>query len=263
MSRLHRRGRPRGRLLLPLAVRRWLFRWRAPERFEELQALRSGCDESGYSLEPFDRYRCLFVHVPKVAGVAISRALFGNLGGGHRTLEAYRLIFTRSQYASYFKFAFVRNPWDRLHSAYRFLRAGGFQEEDRVWAREHLAGFPEFREFVLRWVTAENIRMWNHFRLQSDFVVVSRGPGLDFLGYFENLDDDFRAVAHRLGLRARLEVENRGPEPRRSYLEDYDEASCRRVSEVYREDIARFGYTFDNSSLSAQLAARAQSSELA
>ena len=59
----------------------------------------------GFSYEPFDRTRSIFVHVPKCAGISISRALYGNLGGGHTTFNEYATIFEPHAFRRYFKFA--------------------------------------------------------------------------------------------------------------------------------------------------------------
>jgi hypothetical protein len=65
------------------------------------------------------------VHVPKTAGVAISLALFGNLAGEHASIRDYQTIYPKSVFERYVRFTFVRNPWDRLLSAFSFLKSGG------------------------------------------------------------------------------------------------------------------------------------------
>src|SRR5690242_8686296 len=88
-----------------------------------LKLIASNAEEER-SLRPFIRTNSIFVHVPKAAGVSIARALYGDLGMGHMTLAEYRTVFRQRAFDKMFKFAFVRNPFDRLHSAYHFLRAG-------------------------------------------------------------------------------------------------------------------------------------------
>ena len=95
-----------------------------PGRISELQKLRSqemkvhvwGRNEV-LSLRSYDEYKCIFVHVPRTGGVAIAKSLFGNLGGSHISISLYRKVFS-DVFDGYYKFTFVRNPWDRLVSAY-------------------------------------------------------------------------------------------------------------------------------------------------
>ena len=91
-------------------LRRTAFRVLHPTRFGRLQRLRKTVSPSGYSYSGFDRLQCIFVHIPKCAGVSIASSLFGNLGGGHATLSEYRLVFDCREFNRYFKFAVVRNP---------------------------------------------------------------------------------------------------------------------------------------------------------
>ena len=46
-----------------------------------------------YSYKPFVDSKSLFVHIPKCAGVSISKGLYGNLAGGHTTLSGYLNAF--------------------------------------------------------------------------------------------------------------------------------------------------------------------------
>ena len=68
------------------------------------------------SFAPLDYYRCIFVHIPKNAGLSVCYTLFGNTGGSHRKITSYQKLFHPKTFASYFKFTFVRNPWDRFIS---------------------------------------------------------------------------------------------------------------------------------------------------
>src|SRR6185312_6788568 len=93
----------------------------------------------------FDETRSIFVHIPKTGGVSLTNSLYGNRAGRHATLGTYQVVFPARAFYSYFKFAFVRNPWDRLYSAYRYLQAGAMGEaHDLAWIEKHLQGVRDF-----------------------------------------------------------------------------------------------------------------------
>jgi hypothetical protein len=68
----------------------------------------------------------IFVHVPRVAGTSIVRALYGEGCIHHYSLRYYRAVhpgFARDAAS----FALLRDPLDRFASAYPFVLAGGTQ----------------------------------------------------------------------------------------------------------------------------------------
>ena len=139
-----------------------------------------------YSYQPFVDTESIFVHVPKTAGVSVAKALFGNMAGGHANLSKYHQVFGDKMFRRYFKFTFIRNPWDRLFSAYSYLKKGGLTEMDRRWAEENLAKFASFDEFVREWVNPQNILTFLHFVPQVFFLNLhgARSVGVDFVGFF-------------------------------------------------------------------------------
>lgn len=223
-------------------------RYFAAKKIRQLKKLRTRTTTTGYTLQGFDRYHCIFVHIPKCAGVSICHSLFGNLGAGHYPLTTFQKVFSRKEYDDYFKFAFVRNPWDRLLSAYYFLKQGGFNSADRYWAEEHLGAYRDFAAFVRGWVTPDNVRSWVHFRPQTDYLQVPDGvAGMDFIGRFENLEADFEQVCNRLGIRRRLESTNADNRKKPSYADYYDAETRELVADVYRQDVVQLGYSFKGS----------------
>ena len=104
----------------------------------------------------------------------------------------------------------MRNPWDRLLSAYHFLMQGGMNDDDRAWANGHLAHYRSFEQFVHEWVNDANIRSWVHFRPQVDFIVDAGGRmAMDYIGRLEQIGTDFEPVCRTLGISTSLPVLNR------------------------------------------------------
>jgi hypothetical protein len=223
-----------------------------------------------------DDYRFVYFVVQKVACTSIKSALlplFDIYTTGHKMSHqdndpGYRVhkLFNRSghqidetefvaeldeQYRDYFKFAFVRNPWDRLVSCYfnKFAHnnAPGLKIHGRVDV-ELYPGMP-FAEFVEAVHKIPDSKANPHFRSQHKVICAWKGVRpimANFVGRFENLQDDFAIVAEKIGapelrLPHRQRSEHRES---RSYTEFYDDRLKDLVHERYQEDIEIFGYSF-------------------
>jgi len=190
-------------------------------------------------------YQSIFVHIPKNAGVSIETVLF-NEKVGHKKLIAFK-AHDKNKFFKYFKFSFVRHPWDRLVSAFYFLKQGGRNSTDRAWSQEHLSLIPTFEDFVLRLESnrfARQIMKWQHFRPQISYITDENNHiALDYMGRVENLEKDLRAIATKLNLSS-FEVphinKSSKSENDRNYVRD-----CRLnkiVEKRYKEDFERLGY---------------------
>jgi hypothetical protein len=87
-----------------------LLKWRM-----RLADLRGRGAYAGYP----NRHRCIFIHIPKTAGASIALSLF-NEPPRHVHYRDFE-IANPDKFRRYFKFAFVRNPWDRLVSSYFYF----------------------------------------------------------------------------------------------------------------------------------------------
>jgi hypothetical protein len=230
---------------LYLLLRRVSFKINRKDSFNNLQNIRKVETHHGYSYKPFDEKMAIFVHIPKCAGISINKALFGNLAGGHTTLDDYICIFRPEEFSNYFKFTFVRNPWDRLVSAYTFLKKGGLNKYDYNFYQEELSKYEDFNDFVRRWLTPENIKKYHHFKPQLHYIVDRYNKvTVDYIGYFENLNEDFHYISNRMNVEFNLKKEN--SVNRASYQEYYEPDTRRIVAEVYKNDIQALNYTFDS-----------------
>ena len=178
----------------------------------------------------------------------MSLELFGNLSGGHTPIATYEVVFSKREFTSYFKFGFVRNPWDRLYSAYRFLKSGGMSEYDSQWAKNNLSDASNFTDFVKYHLRKKNIINSIHFTPQYRFLCRPRSHEvrIDFIGKYEFLDRDFTYVKKRLGLRVQGGPPhfNQGKLGCMDYRSAYTPETCQIVADVYWRDIELFGYDF-------------------
>jgi hypothetical protein len=201
------------------------------------------------------KHKAIFVHIPKSAGTSIRESLFGG-GGAHRTIAGFQAVLSPKLFAECFKFTFVRNPWDRLVSAFFYLK-NQHMMSNQCWAKENLSQFQDFNTFVTQWLNRENLWSFVFFRPQYHFICFEgKQPAVDFIGFYENLAPDFAVIRDRIKSSAQLGEKNRNSQRERDYREYYTDETRNLVADLYAEDIEMFGYNFDNSSLPAQIAAR-------
>ena len=228
--------------IIPYEKRLQFYNWRNPEEYKALRKKVYPSDKGDFSLKPFDENKCIFIHVTKTAGTSVALSLFGYLPYHYTGIE-YRVIYGKNDFNRYYKFAFVRNPWDRLYSAYRYLQSGGWNEKDQAWADINISEFNDFNDFVVNWVNPSNIKKHIHFKPQHEFLYDSRNKLLiNYLAYFETINDDFDYLSDKLNLNASLGKHNTNPGS--SYRDIYTEESIAIVSDVYAKDINLFGYSF-------------------
>jgi len=63
------------------------------------------------------KHRTIFVAVPKTASQSI-RTILGDEKNPHKDLKQYQSEITAEEFSSFYKFGFVRNPFDRAVSLY-------------------------------------------------------------------------------------------------------------------------------------------------
>lgn len=228
---------------VPAEVRFWLYKKRNPVHMANLRKRVNPSPKGDFSLAPYDQKKAIFVHITKTAGTSVALTLFGALPYHYRAWE-YRVIFGKKDFNDYFKFAFVRNPWDRLYSAFSFLKGGGWDDNDKRWAEENLAGIDDFNDFVINWLTPERLYAYIHFWPQSDFICDGKNRAMiDYLAYFETIGDDFDRIAKQIDCKESLQHTNASK--RKGYKEVYSEEARQKVALLYARDINNFGYRFD------------------
>lgn len=155
-----------------------------------------------------------------------------------------------SMTAPRWRFAFVRNPWDRLVSCYsEKIRDDGDSENFTDGVSNVLLPFGLFKRgmtfesFATVAMSIPDQRAEPHWRSQYTFLVDRRGHlPLDFLGRFERLQSDIAAVSKAVGIPA--ELPHLLASDRRGYREYYSGKLRELVADRYSQDVATFGYTF-------------------
>ncbi len=198
----------------------------------------------------------IFVHVPKTGGNSIQTVLthyseselttdkarqdgverFGVRHprfpiNKHSPLGLYRRLLGPDAFHSYFKFAAVRNPWERALSAY--FQPGSPRTE---WNREVFVKHVMKIRPMLHFLDSRNIRgpLRRFVRMRVD---------VDFVIRFEKLQEDFDTVCDRLGI-GRHALPHRNRSKSGAPSEYYDDELIRLVGRRFRCDIEASGYEF-------------------
>ena len=194
-----------------------------------------------YSLTPAREAGVVLVHVPKTGGTSIARALYGTDGVGHRTARDLRDELGAGAWARAFTFAVVREPVDRLASAFRYLKAGGSNRLDAAFRDRALGPYPTLDAFVLGWLTPHASRSWVHFRPQSDFVCDGRRAPCWWTP--SRATSGCPTTTTRSASGPASAARSGGPTPARPAPRPRLSGGARaRVAAVYADDFARFDY---------------------
>lgn len=235
---------------LPHDIRRALFAQLHPARFQLLQEKRSANSESSFSL--FDKHECIFIHIPKTGGSSVAISLFGKMKLGHNTITKHLIVYSHTDFDRYFKFCFVRNPWDRLFSAYNYLKNGGEARNEndlKFWNKHKLEELKSFNNFVRTWVNKDNIYAHVHFIPQYKFIChpTTQNILVDYIGRYETINENYIHIRRKLGLQnGSLEYRNKSRNKELfNYREMYSKKSIDIVKNVYRYDIELFSYSFE------------------
>lgn len=141
-----------------------------------------------------------------------------------------------SAWNDYFSFAFVRNPFDWQVSNYFYIKQSRFHPRHR-----EVRGL-SFNEY-LDW-TQYNGRIY----LQSASISEKDDHSriiVDFVGKFENIDNDFSYILSRIGINDQPKLNKSNQSSRqRDYKKYYDTYGIDFMHHHYAQDLQNFDYSF-------------------
>ncbi|MGD9768024.1 MAG: sulfotransferase family protein [Pseudolabrys sp.] len=239
----------------------------------------SEINTTGYApnahIDALPEHRLIYVSVPKSASTSI-KMLLSHLIGRHpspdqvhrRSLSGlpspfeigpakfHRLVTDPAT----LRFTFVRNPYDRLVSAWADKFQGRPLRPGNPFIDQYLALRPlvdptlpgegmdelDFADFVTYAAETAVCRLDAHWEVQDDIVAM---PGLtyDLIGRVETFDRDIVPVLDHIGADATLRRGAHIPlrtSARMSWQDYYTPDLARRVRRAYERDFDRFGYRF-------------------
>lgn len=143
----------------------------------------------------------------------------------HWTAAKYKKHYP-IEFEEYYKFSFVRNPWDMLVSAWEWFKFIGWNK-------------PDFKTFVFEeahkpWFSYENFLMDEN---QNEVIV-------DDIGRFEYLQEDITRLLGKVGLEVGEIPHTNKLVDRKPYQEYYDDVTIQKVENSFPWAIDKFDYKF-------------------
>ncbi|OJW64084.1 MAG: sulfotransferase [Sphingomonadales bacterium 63-6] len=204
------------------------------------------------------RHRFIFAAVPKTGTHAVRQALREQMGDedieqvglfvnkrfpwpelaaiqhGHLSLRQLRPFLGEDAFNGYFKFAFVRNPFDRFVSYCAFMLRGGdlFERQPRE-AMYH---------FLFREPPEQHVL----FQPQAALLVEDDGKTLlaDQVGRVEDMQGSYDAICAQIGIPSRP-LDRVNGTSHADYRRYYDRHLIDGVAARYALDLELFGYGFE------------------
>lgn len=175
-------------------------------------------------------HKFLFIQIPKTATSSIHSVLDPHMDYDYSKISRHAKYSEVAEFypesKNYFKFSFVRNPWDRLLSFYLFKKT------DR--STHQIPKDMSLKNFTL---TISGQVLNN----QISYVDCLNQPF--FLGRFENLQDDFDKICDTIGVSS-CQLPLKNTTKHNHYTEYYDDETREIVAKKFARDIDHFGYKF-------------------
>lgn len=200
-----------------------------------------------------DKHKFIFVHINKCAGTSIKKTLLkyqehnfdidGRVDGISRPLRGHvRLeMYPQNKIDNYFTFAFVRNPWERLVSQYFFNGPGTGRV--RMFPKIDSEKEISFKEYIMKYFNNDVQISIGQPPQMLPWLTDSNGRFIDFVGRFENLQNDFNIVCNNIGI-DREKLPHIQKTNHHHYTDYYDDESREVVAEKFKGDIEYFKYKF-------------------
>ena len=157
----------------------------------------------------------------------------------HPELEQTRKFLGEDIWNSYFKFAFVRNPYEIAVSRYFWERRGKLKMNDcskdnfKVWIKNELNN--KSHDWLWPYIATDHIE-------------------LDFIGRYENIQEDTDYICNILKLpNLTLGKNKSGYRDKNHYTEYYDDEIKNIVSNFFQKDLKLFNYSFNNEKTTTKL----------
>jgi hypothetical protein len=144
-----------------------------------------------------------------------------------------KMNMTPQKWDSYYKFCFIRNPYDKIISAWNHVNRYNIPFENYLNLKD----------------TCNDVEYMHLFMPQIRNIINERGLiNINFIGKFENLEEDFQTVLKNIGFKNIVHevAKKMNARPHEHYTKYYNQIILDRVNVLLREDFERLDYQMHN-----------------
>jgi hypothetical protein len=182
------------------------------------------------------KHKCIFVHIIKTGGVSIATALEMQQKQCHLSSLEIMNKMGDDVWDEYFTFAFVRNPWDKIVSQYHY--------NGSKWCKKYFGKVVSFEQYVVELIGKD--RQYTMFEPKNlPYILDKNGDCMvDFVGKFENLQEDFNIVCDNIG-KKRIKLPHKNISKHNFYTKYYNSITYEIIADKFAQDIKYFNYSFE------------------
>lgn len=194
----------------------------------------------------------LAIALPSIKGRRPRILTFSRHGLSHENRDWLK----QEEIDTYYKFTFVRNPFDRVVSGYTnkvisSTPIGVPQKNKNISWENFLGGRISdlnnetgFKNFINKYLTEfDDKRIDVHFKKQSVMVEQYKENFLDFVGKVENFEEDWKKIADKFNFQKQQPGHLNKSGNKKDCAKYYaDKESVELVHDRYKEDIEKYGY---------------------
>jgi chondroitin 4-sulfotransferase 11 len=138
------------------------------------------------------KHKYIFIHIPKTAGTSIKKYLSSFRSKedyqspedplenfGHNKLSYYEFKYKNIE--DFYKFCFIRNPYDRMVSLYKYTKK---------WLKFNYSFLKFCQSIKIGKKYTNNIIWEDHYEPQSNYI----SSKINFIGRTETINDDFKKI---------------------------------------------------------------------
>lgn len=186
-----------------------------------------------------NKHRFIFVHIIKTGGTSIEDFFGGRKI--HKYAINYKKEIPSNKWKNYFKFTFVRNPWDKMVSQYFYIKKNCREKYVPLSFKDFILAFDHCGES--EYIQKKGVRI-TYNPIQLPWIMDNLGyPLVDFIGRFETLQKDFDKICEKLKIQKHI-LPHENKSDHKHYSKYYDQETKEIIARKFKRDIEYFNYDF-------------------